>query len=382
MSRSSSRVMRPIGVALVAGALALATPVAARADTTTPGTTAASPLVTSPVDVPVLGSLKLVTEPAGDGAADGLLLLNAVRRVDGGTAVYYAAGFPDADTMPSTWGESVTSGYVSGEPSEASVWGRVKLVDPATGTVYPVLTAADQTHTLATAEVSEGMDQAGLLYSFFAVTAALPDTVKTVDVVFGDARTVPGVAVGDGALTPTVSVATGIPLGYGWPAVDTATIQAASSAAASIAAENGTSDTVTRSLIADTSNADGTVTTSVTGTWKTVSIADSLLFGDGDTVTAEGSDVLKSVAASIDSEVTGGTVSITGYTDSSVEYNEALSSTETRAAAVRKALTAVVTNSGVLLTSSGGGWSNQVTYDADESDLNRRIEIGYSLGDD
>lgn len=366
-----------LGACAVTAALALGTAPAAGAatagGTATPGASTGT-TTTVPVDVPVMGRASVTGYIDGAEGTDGQIMVHGLRRIDGGTVLYYSVGFTDDHYFTgTTWPEKFTASSQTGEPDDASVWGRAVLVDQAGGEAYRVLTASDGATTLATPETdatTTAMGVAGRWWVLYAVFPEVPDDVTTMDVTFGISTVVPGVTVADGAMTPTVDATAPVALGSGWPAVDPAAVAAARYATGQV-----------YPLRQRTGNADDTTATTQEGTTTTVDIdADVLFEVDASRLGPDADDLLADVAAQLNTSAVAGTVTVDGYTDGTGATDHNLTLSQARADAVAAALQKKVTVDGLTWAVEGHGEADPVATDdtATGRQKNRRVTITFT----
>ncbi|MBB2925251.1 OmpA family protein [Cellulomonas cellasea] len=350
---------RRVGVLVLAGALlpaALpATAASERGDGVPSGV-----VVVDGQDVPVLGSF---TFRAGwdPRSPEVVGFVHGVRRVEGGTAVYYSLGpAPDADE--DLLAESV---FESASPYDPAYATEIGLVDVASTTMYSPLRDADSSFASGIRDLST--DQ-GTLVVGWAVFPALPPTTTTVQVRMPSGTIVPGVPVEDGALEP-VSDEPAPLLGAGWPEVpEGAELAAADPAAA------------TWTLLRRSGDLQAIAQAQESPRDVAVTLDTNVLFATGATDPGSPAQtVLAGLAADIAARGTG-EVLVTGHTDAdgTDEFNQTLS--ENRALAVRESLEPA-SGGGVTFTSSGRGESEPVaSNDTDEGkQANRRVTVVYTL---
>ncbi len=160
-------------------------------------------------------------EPVGRGAIHG------VRRVDGGTVLYYSLGFPER------YGSDVSFLYTHRQTQTndrwravGSSWATPTLVDAAGKRAYTTLVEEEQGDCLCSlTDATE--DESGKMFVLYSVFPPLHPQARTVTVTVGHSTVVTGVPVEDGPLAPAVDPARPIVLGDGWPLVDMNAVAAA-----------------------------------------------------------------------------------------------------------------------------------------------------------
>lgn len=232
---------------------------------------ATSPAVDAPT-VPILGRvvLKEGTE-TGKPAAVGAL--HGVRRIPGGTVIYYSLGYPTATkgSLFVTFLEQLTPAFSRSNAN--TYFSRTMLVDPTNKKVYAGLIPAGDTspvHGRGTCICSpnEGTYdyEAGQVVVYYQVIAALPASVSFVDV-FISGQVIGHVKVDSGPMTPEAEPNKPILLGMGWPTVNQAAVASSVEPAKSIID--------LKSTVADL---EGTVTTRATPKKISVELASDVLF--------------------------------------------------------------------------------------------------------
>lgn len=316
-------------------------------------------------DLPVHGTFayrgfQIDTNPEIRGAVHG------VRRIDGGTVLYYSlgmAGGQGAEKISPTWAFPNSS-----HPYQMNRAVDVALIDPVGLTAYRPL--ADATTTFAS-DVTKLAGEAGALRVGWAVFPELPPGVETVQVVMAWGTAVGDVPVEDGALTP-VSSDPAPRLGDGWP-------QTPSGAELAGADPSAWLYTLTRR----TSDVAGTAAMEETAEQVAVTLDANVLFASGSAdLSAEAQQVLATVAADIQARGAGEVV-VTGHTDSdgSDSFNQTLS--EQRAGAVLGVLQPA-SGSAVTFTAVGRGEAEPVASNATDEgkQANRRVTVVYSVQGD
>ncbi|WP_239069762.1 OmpA family protein [Cellulomonas chitinilytica] len=311
-------------------------------------------------EVPVLGTFayhqrNTDTNPAIRG------LVHGVRRIDGGTVLYYSIGWDSPKPF-----EGWLAYPDSSSPYKILHATDVQLVDTAGLAAYRPLASAETTFTTLTTDLdSEG----GELRVAWAVFPELPPDVTEVQVTmpYGTASGV--VPVEDGALEP-VGKDPAPYVGEGWPKLPTA-------------AELATADPATRTfpLARRTEALDGATKVLESPENVAVTLDANVLFASGSAeLTPQASETLATVAADIAARGTGQVV-VTGHTDSdgSDAFNQTLS--EQRAQSVLAVLQPI---SGTKVTFVGVGKGETEPVAPNSTDegkqANRRVTIVYGVG--
>jgi len=313
-------------------------------------------------DVPVHGTFayrgfQLDTNPEIRG------LVHGVRRVEGGTVLYYSLGMAagqGAEKLMPTWAFPDSS-----HPYALNRAVDVVLIDAVGLTAYRPL--ADGTTTFAS-DRGDLAGEAGALRVGWAVFPELPAGVGTVQVLMPWGTAVGDVPVEDGALTP-VSKEPAPRVGEGWPRVPSG---------AELAAADPRSRLFT--MTRRTSDIAGTAAVEETTEQVAVTLDANVLFASGSAdLSAEAQQVLADVAADIQARGAGEVV-VTGHTDSdgSDTFNQALS--EQRAGAVLAVLQPA-SGAAVTFASVGRGESEPIASNATDEgkQANRRVTVVYSV---
>lgn len=289
-------------------------------------------------------------------------VVHAVRRVEGGTALYYSIGSPGPDSVRG-------SGMFLQAKDHDDIpyaWD-VKLVDAANLRAYRPLRTSEG----LAASVSSDLTSEGDLHVAFAVFPELPDDVTEVQVVMANGTSAGAVAVEDGALEPVADEPAPRP-GRGWPALPDPEMLA-------------TADPDERTFVLTRRSSDlaGDVQVEESPEQVGIVLDASVLFAfDSADLAPEAQSRLAEVAADIAARGTGEVV-VTGYTDSDGDrsYNQTLS--EQRAQSVVAALQPAA-GGAVTFSAVGEGESDPVaSNDTDEGkQANRRVTIVYSVEGD
>lgn len=289
--------------------------------------------------------------------------VHAVRRIPGGTAVYYSLGTPTGQPWTPTASMPVVNLSEDYEIGAASSLG---LVDPSGLRYYQPMVGPDGCLCPAVADLGQG---AGVLHVGWAVMPPLPAEVTSVGVVFGFGNQVEDVPVEDGPLEPAVAQPS-TELGEGWPELPDA---------AQVAAVTDPGRYV-RSLVRNVADLERKVTTKERPGRVDESLSADVLFAvDSATLTPAAQSTLAELAARLRERAVG-EVTIIGHTDSTgaPDYNLRLSIA--RAQAVLDALRADV-GPEVKLTASGRGEQEPVADNStpDGRMQNRRVTVTYRV---
>ena len=295
-----------------------------------------------------------------DDAAEVRGAVHGVRRIPGGTAVYYSLGVAPGEsvdvvgTMPAV---GLAEPYAGGD-----AFG-VRVIDPKGLLLYQPLYGAQG---CLCSEVYDFSRDSGRLSLGWAVLPELPADVQTVSVLigFGSAEDVP---VEQGPLTPEVPT-TPLLLGQGWPVLPTA----------ADVTQVGDQEPFVRRLVRRTADRKQTVTTSETSGTVDEALSADVLFAVGSaTLSPAARGTLQEVAVRLKARAAG-PVAVVGHTDTtgSGPANQALS--EARATAVRDALQGAV-GAGVRFTASGAGETQPIADETtpDGRQANRRVTVTY-----
>lgn len=338
-----------VGLALLA---VLWSPVAAVGQSPAPGPSGG--------EVPVVGTFSYNSgnndaEPEIRGAVHG------VRRVPGGTAVYYSLGvapgetFDAVRTMPTA---GLAEAYTAGDAFA------VRVLDPRGLQLYLPLNGPQG---CLCSMVYDFGQESGRLAIGWAVLPELPAKVQTVSVLIGYGS-VEDVPVEEGPLLPEVQT-TPLLLGGGWPALPMDQISAVSDQRLFV-----------RTLVRRTADRKSTVTTSETAGKVDEALSADVLFAVGSaTLSPAARSTLQQVAERLRARAAG-PVTVVGHTDSTGDSaaNQALS--EARARAVRDALQDGA-GAGVTFQASGKGETQPVADEAtpDGRQANRRVTVTYAV---
>jgi len=346
--------------------------------TTAPAVASLPPAAGAP-SVPILGqvALKSNTE-TGKTAAVGSL--HGVRRIPGGTVIYFSIGYPaSAQGFQYILGLERSSRGFSRSDGPFAALTRNMLVDTSSKKVYGGLIRADADTSVRGAGESDcictsykGVDlygyKNGQAIVLYQVVAALPDSVAFVDV-FISGQVIGHVKVDSGVMTPEVDAGKPVLVGMGWPKVDGAVVASSVEPAKSVI-----------DLITSVTDLEGTVTTRATPKQVSVALASDVLFAtDQATLSPRAQAVLVRAAADVKAAGGAGNLQVIGYTDNtgSTEHNVDLS--RRRAAAVAAALKPLLP-AGVQLPTSGKGEVDPVAPNttAEGRALNRRVSVVFA----
>ena len=312
--------------------------------------------------IPVAGTFSYATsfddtQPLIRGA------VHAVRRIPGGTALYYSVGVPEGMTWTPTASLPVVSLNEDYRIGDAAALG---LVDTAGLRYYqPMVGPAG----CLCPKVAQLGTESGTLYVGWAVMPPLPPELSSVSVAFGFGNQVEDVPVGNGPLTPAVPAPT-TELGKGWPALpDAATVGAVPDPARYV-----------RALVRHVADLERQVSTEERpGSVDENLSADVLFAVDSATLTPAAQAAIGKVAARV-KERAQGSVQVVGHTDSTgtPDYNARLSLD--RARAVQAALQASV-GPQVSLAATGRGEQEPVADNATPEGRaqNRRVTVTYAV---
>lgn len=289
-------------------------------------------------------------------------LVHGVRRVDGGTVLYFSMGAPAGEAVEFLGGlasDNSLNPYQLGHTTD------IRLLDTDNLVGYRPLFAPGTTFTSSEQDFDS---RAGELRVGYAVFPELPADVDAVSVVMPFGTAVGDVPVEDGPLEPVGDDPAPL-VGEGWPALPTAAELADADPAA-----------VTSPLTKRSGDLEGKVTTEQSAEQVAATLDANVLFAhDSADLSPEAAEVLAGVAADIAARGTGEVV-VTGHTDSegSSSYNQTLS--EQRAASVLAVLQPQ-SGDGVTFRAVGRGEGEPVaTNETDEGrQQNRRVTVVYAI---
>ncbi|KQS99606.1 OmpA family protein [Cellulomonas sp. Leaf395] len=290
-------------------------------------------------------------------------LIHGVRRVDGGTVLYYSIGWN---------GSGKFTGSLAAKVPE-SPYARLHvtdlfLVDTAGLNSYAPLASEEDTFTTYATDLDSA---SGELRVGWAVFPELPEDVTEVQVQMPYGTSAGAVPVQDGALEP-VGKEKAPYVGEGWPQLPAAADLASADPAA-----------FTFPLLRRSGDVEGTAKVEESVEAVAVTLDANVLFASGSAeLTPEASSALATVAADIAARGTGEVV-VTGHTDAdgSDAFNQTLS--EQRAAAVLAALQPAA-GSSVTFVSVGRGEAEPVGDNSTDEgkQANRRVTVVYGVKGD
>ena len=170
--------------------------------------------------VPILGQVALKNNSeTGESAA--VATLHGVRRIPGGTVIYFSIGYPASTKDTSTFIvglDKYSPAYSRSNPTTSLA--KNMLVDTAGKKVYTSLIPAGDTswisgHSDCICSDSAGLSDyhSGQARVIYQVVAPMPDSVKSVDV-FISGQVIGNVKVDNGPMTPEVASAS--PFSWAW----------------------------------------------------------------------------------------------------------------------------------------------------------------------
>ncbi|WP_127126622.1 OmpA family protein [Georgenia sp. SYP-B2076] len=288
--------------------------------------------------------------------------VHAVRRVEGGTAVYYSVGVDEGAADAFNGGMAFEPAPSDYELVEAA---NISLVDTGELTAYrPLHGEVEMTSSTIGMEAP-----AGQLVTVFAMFPELPETTTTVDLRMEWGVTVADVPVGEGALEPAVDEPFTV-FGKGWPELPTADELATADPAA-----------VTFDLISRAEDLKGTAAVAETPDQVEVTFDANVLFAvESAEVSGEARGRVREIAEDIAARGAG-EITVTGHSDSvkGTVDNQTLSTQ--RAQAVADMLSPVVAGSDVTLVVAGKGPDEPVADNGTEEGRakNRRVTVAYRV---
>jgi outer membrane protein OmpA-like peptidoglycan-associated protein len=347
----------------IAGALAASTPAE------TPGSAPAGTAAGAGSSVlPVLGRTT-ITEGRDVTGTRATALVHGVRRIPGGTVLYFSVGLPAGSEKVGWTGLSRLSQARRYQLVGASILGGQFLVDMSAKQVYSVLVDADRKALASPTKAWTGSEP-GQFYVLYQVLPELPADRTAVDVQIGNGDVVPDVPIADGLLEPAVEQTAPLPLGQGWPKIDLAAV------AASLEPEKSVHD-----LRVVTSDLEQTVVKRESKRSVSVDLAADVLFAvDSATLTPAAKAKVAAAAEQINSRAADRRIQVIGHTDNtgSTAHNNDLS--RRRAQAVAAALRPLVTVPGATFVIEGHGEREPVADNGTASGRkeNRRVSVVFT----
>lgn len=293
-------------------------------------------------------------------------LIHGVRRVDGGTVLYYSIGGAGDGDQSSFRGSQAFPD--SSSPYDIAMGTDVRLIDAEGLAAYRPLFDEETTFTSATRDLSGTVGDLRVGYAMFPV---LPPGVTTVQVMMPWGTAVGDIPVEDGPLEPVGDEPAPL-LGEGWPQIPSA-------------ADMADADRLARTytLVRRSGDAEGAAVTEESPEEVATTLDANVLFATGSAeLSPAAQEVLAGIAADIAARGAGEVV-VTGHTDSdgSTASNQTLS--EQRAASVMAVLQPA-SGTAVTFTAVGKGEGDPVaSNDSDEGkQQNRRVTVVYSVQGD
>jgi len=338
-----------------------------------PARASLSPAADQP-SVPILGQVALKDRYETGGPA-AVATLHGVRRIPGGTAIYFSVGFPamDGDESPSMFSlDSLSPSYSRSRPITA--FARSMLVDTVGKRVYTGLMPAGDTSPakvpdcICNSRDGIGIPKPGQAIVLYQVVAPLPDSVQLVDVVISG-QVIGNVKIDSGPMTPEVDADKPILVGMGWPKVDPSVV------ASSVEPEKAVLD-----LTTSVADLEQTVTTRASPTQVSVALASDVLFAtDKATLSPKATAALQRAAADLKAAGGSGVFQVVGYTDDTGSTSHNVDLSRRRAAAVATVMKTLLP-AGVELPVSGKGEAFPVSPNTTAAGraLNRRVSLVFA----
>jgi OmpA-OmpF porin, OOP family len=322
--------------------------------------------------VPILGQVAL-KESFESPLSAGVATLHGVRRIPGGTVIYFSVGYPTSINDTQREPNIITVDFQSAAFSRSSPSTRLAknmLVDAVDKKVYSGLVPAPETSSGRTRDCicsgDEGLSSytVGKALVIYQVVAPLPESTQFVDVVISG-QVIGNVKVDSGPMTPEVDASKPILVGMGWPKVDQAVVTS------SFEPEKAVLD-----LTTSVADVEQTMTTRITPKQISVALASDVLFAtDLATLSPKAEALLLRAAAEVKAAGGSGVLQVVGYTDNtgSTTHNGDLS--RRRAAAVAADMKPLLP--GVQLPVSGKGETDPVAPNDTVAGraLNRRVSL-------
>lgn len=318
-------------------------------------------------DVPVAGTFDYSPSRSSEnGTVRGVI--NAVRRVPGGTVVYWSIGRQQGGqplaAIPTLTNDVVIDTY---KPADIAY---VDVIDADGLKRYRPMVAAGTCLCSTTADYPSPTLPVGKLYTGYVVVPELPASVKTVTVMGFFGAAVTGVPVTDGLLEPASPQGGGIvELTTGWPTVPVDKIAQVAKPADFV-----------QPLQARTADIANTVRKRETPTQVQVDLAADVLFAtDSARLSSAATSRIAAVAKDIAARGTG-VVEVTGYTDSTGGTSHNLVLSQQRAQSVLAALKPSA-GSKVTFQAAGKGEAEPQAPNTTAAgrQQNRRVTITYSV---
>lgn len=324
--------------------------------------------------VPILGQVALKNN-SETGQSAGVGTLHGVRRIPGGTVIYFSVGYPSSPrAFPSLLGLDHNSPAFS-RSSDVTAFAKNMVVDPAGNKAYTSLIPAGDTSwangksdCICSGHFGVTDYRSGQARVFYQVVAALPESVQSVDV-YISGQVIGQVKVDSGVMTPEVDPSKPILVGMGWPKIDQSAV------AASVAPETSVLD-----LTTSVADLEQTVTTRTTPKQVSVALASDVLFAtDMATLSPKATSVLQRAAADVRAAGGTGSLQVVGYTDNTGSLAHNLDLSRRRAVAVAAAIKPMLP-AGVQLPTSGKGEADPVAANTSVEGraLNRRVSIVFA----
>jgi len=325
--------------------------------------------------VPILGQVAL-KNGVESGLSAGVATLHGVRRIPGGTVIYFSVGYPtstdDKQRKPSIYLADFLSPAYS-RSGETAHLAKNMLVDPVGKKAYTGLAADGDTapggFSNCICSGDDGLSRyvAGEARVIYQVVAALPDSTQFVDVVISG-QVIGNVKVDSGPMTPEVDASKPILVGMGWPKVDQAVV------ASSFEPEKSVLD-----LTTSVADLEQTMTTRATPKQISVALASDVLFAtDLATLSPKAKALLLRAAAEVKAAGGSGVLKVVGYTDNTGSTTHNVDLSGRRAAAVAAAMKPLLP--GVQLPVSGKGETDPVAPNTtvEGRSLNRRVSLVFA----
>lgn len=324
----------------------------------------ASPTSSAEPTVPIVDQRRV---PDVNRGGEAVVSLHAVRRVEGGTAIYYSIGGVATNTT------SIYVPGIDGDPraifkgKKAGIARFNAVIASQTKQLFTGLAEGGNGDCVCSDFIDRVPGEPGKAYVLYQVVAPLPDTVDVVDVHAGG-QYFAGVTVEDGALEPALDPSKPILVGTGWPRIDAAAIQADTSPQTSV-----------HDLRFTVSDAEKTIVRRDDKAKIAVSLAADVLFAvDKADLSPQARSVIQRAAAEMQAAGASGAVQVVGHTDSNGSDAPNLDLSKRRAAAVAGVLTPLL-GSGVTIQTSGMGEKEPVADNATDEgrQLNRRVTVSF-----